>query len=370
MKSVHEGMSPFEGDNLKKNNFVILPIFIFFIAVFRFIYLENGLSLIIQVCFPIFAGILLAAILNPILVFFEKTLKIENRYIAVIMTYLFIFLMVAIVVKTITPNIINSILQLSKDIPKLYREANELLSLLGDDIIVKIYFAEIVQKFSTLITALINNALTKVINIFLAFTNTLLSIIISVYILIDKENIEIWVEEFSGLLVGKKTANDIIKISHILYRNVSSYISGKVTASLIIALLTYVGSKYIIKCPYPIIDGMVVGITNMIPYFGTFIGGIPIVLINILYNSQKGFLLCILILILQQVESLIIDPKILGSQLSIKPLLVIISIIIGGGLFGPLGLFFATPVAALIKSIVDVYMLKRLEKNVHIIDKS
>ena len=354
---------------MKKNSFVILPVFIFFIAVFRFIYLENGLSLIIHVCFPIFAGILSAAVLNPILVFFEKTLKIENRYIAVFMTYLFIFLLVSIVVKTLAPDIINSILQLSKDIPKLYRKANELLSLLGDDLIVKIYFAEIMQKLSSLLTDIINNALTKVINIFMAFANALLSIIISVYILIDKENIENWIEEFSGLLVGKKTAHDIIKISHILYRNVSSYISGKVTASLIIALSIYIGSKYIIKCPYPVIDGIAIGITNMIPYFGTFIGGIPIVLINILYNPQKGFLLLILILILQQVDSLIIDPKILGSQLSIKPLLVIISIIIGGGLFGPLGLFFAAPVAALIKSIVEVYMLKKRNKNEHIIDK-
>jgi predicted PurR-regulated permease PerM len=347
-----------------------LPLFIFYIAVFRFIYLENGLSLIIQVCFPIFAGILLAAVLNPVLVFFEKTIEINNRYISVIMTYLFVFLMISIVVKTIAPNIINSITQLSRDIPKLYRKANSLFSFFSDELIVKMYLAEIAQKLSSLLTAIINNALTKVIDIFMAFANTLLSIIISVYILIDKENIENWFKELSGLFIGKKTANDIIRISHILYRNVSSYISGKATASLIIALLIYIGSKYVIKCPYPVIDGMVIGITNMIPYFGTFIGSVPIVLINALYAPQKGFLLFILILILQQVESLIIDPKILSSQLSIKPLLVIISIIIGGGLFGPLGLFFAVPVAALIKSIVDVYMLKKLNKNVQIIDKS
>ena len=346
-----------------------MPIFIFYAAVFRFIYLENGLALIMQVCFPIFSGILLAAILNPVLVFLKKTLEIKNRYVAVIMTYLFIFLMISIVVKTITPNIINSIIQLTRDIPKLYREANNLLSLLSDDIIVKFYLAEITQKLSSFLTAIINNALTKVIDIFMAFANTLLSIIISVYLLIDKKNIENWCKVFFCLFAGKKTANDIIKIIHILYRNVSNYISGKAASSLIMALLIFAGSKYVIKCPYPVIDGMVIGITNMIPYFGTFIGGVPIVFINFLYEPQKGFLLFILILILQQVENLIIDPKILSSQLSIKPILVIISIIIGGGLFGPLGLFFAAPVAALIKSTVDVYMLKKLNKNVHFIDK-
>lgn len=348
---------------MKKNSFVILPIFIFYIAVFRFIYLDNGLSLIFQVCFPIFAGILLAAVLNPILVFFEKTLKIENRYLAVTMTYMFILIIVSIVIKTITPNIISSIVQLSYDIPKLYRQANNLVSLLGDDMLVKIYFTEIAQKLSSLLTALINSAFTKVLDIFMGFTNLLLSIIISVYILIDKKSIASWFEEFSSLFMEKKTAKDLIKISHLLYRNLSSYLSGKATASLIIAILTYLGSKFIIKCPYPVIDGIVIGLTNMIPYLGTIIGGVPIVLINILYNPQKGFLLMVLLLILQQIESLIIDPKILSSQLSIKPLLVIISIIIGGGLFGPLGLFFAAPLAALIKSIVEVYMLKKSNKS-------
>ncbi len=348
---------------MKKNSLIILPIFIFYIAVFRFIYLDNGLSLIIQVCFPIFIGILLAAILNPILVFLEKKLKIENRYLAVVMTYLLIFIMISIVVKTIAPSIVKSIIQLSRDIPRLYREANKLLSLFGDDLIVKLYFAEIAEKFSSLLSSLINNALTKVIDIFMAFANLLVSIIISVYILNDKENIENWITDFSSLFIGKKTANDLIKICHLLYHNLSNYLSGKSIASLLIAFLTFLGSKYIIKCPYPVIDGIVIGISNMIPYFGTFMGGVPIVLINVLYNPQKGFLLLILILILQQIESLFIDPKILSSQLSIKPLLVIISIIIGGGLFGPLGFFFAAPVAALIKSIVEVYILKKSKKN-------
>lgn len=343
---------------MKKNSIAILPVFVLYIVVFRFIYFENGLSLILQASYPILAGTLLAAILNPILVFFEKTMKVENRYISVIMTFFFISLLLTIVITTITPNIIESVGQLSKDIPRLYRQANNLIPRLGENIILKLYFAEIVQEFSSLLTSIINNAITKVIDIFMGLANTMISIIISIYILIDKENLENWIEEFSAFFVGKKSSGNLIKISHILYHNVSSYISGKITASLILTMLIYIGSKYIIKCPYPVIDAVVIGVTNMIPYFGTFIGGIPIILINILYNSQKGFLLCILILTLQQVENLFIDPKILSSHLSIKPLLVIISIIIGGGLFGALGLFLAVPVAALIKSIIDIHSKK------------
>ncbi len=349
---------------MKRNSFIILPLFIFSIAVFRFIYLENGLSLIIKTCYPIFAGLIIAAVLNPVLVFIEETLKIKNRYVGVILTYMFVFFILSLILTIVTPNIINSIKQLSTDIPKLYFKASELLSPLGEDVLLKIYFDEIAQKISSLLTSLINNALMKVIDVFTALANTLLSLIISVYILIDKKNIENWIIEFSSAFLGKKNANEMMKICHRLYHNVSGYISSKIISSTIIATSVYAGSKYLIKCPYPAIDGIVVGITNMIPYFGTFIGGIPIMLINILYNPQKGFLLFILILIFQQVESLLIDPKIIGNQLSISPLLVIISIVIGGGLFGALGLFFAAPVAALIKSLIDVYMSK-IEDKVH-----
>ena len=184
-----------------------------------------------------------------------------------------------------------------------------------------------------------------------------------IYVLIDKEKIENWTLLFLSAVLGEKTSSEMFKIIHSLYDNVSNYIAGKLIASVITGLLIFIGSKYIIKAPYPAIDGLIIGITNIIPYFGTFIGGIPILLINMLYNSQKGFLILIYILIVQQVDSLIIDPKILSSRLSIKPIIIIVSIVIGGGLFGPVGLFLATPVAALTKSTIDAFMKYKLKEN-------
>uniref|UniRef100_UPI0028B110EF AI-2E family transporter n=1 Tax=Sedimentibacter sp. TaxID=1960295 RepID=UPI0028B110EF len=166
-------------------------------------------------------------------------------------------------------------------------------------------------------------------------------------------------------------AGETFKIIHSLYDNISSYITGKIIASLITGFLVYIGSKYIIKNPYPVIDGLMIGVTNIIPYFGTLIGGIPVLLINVLYNPQKGFLMLIYILIVQQIDNLIIDPQILSSKLAIKPILIIISIIIGGGLFGAVGLFLATPVASLIKQFIDAYMNYKLkEKNTHLLNKN
>jgi predicted PurR-regulated permease PerM len=345
-----------------KRLLMFIPVFILYISIFRFVYLEDGLSIILHVCLPIIMGIIIASVLNPILVYMQNKIKIKNRYIAIIITFLFIILIIAVIVTIITPNIVHSIKQIMKDIPILFYKANKYLSDFGDEnAILKSYLLEITEKFSSLMSHLLNFAIEKVINIFAAVGNLLLAIIISIYILIDKEKIEKWSFRLSCSVMGNKMSKEMFKIIHSLYDNVSNYIAGKLIASVITGILIFIGSKYVIKTPYPVIDGIIIGITNIIPYFGTFIGGIPILLINVLYDSRKGFLMLIYILIVQQIDSLIIDPKILSSKLSIKPIVIIISIIIGGGLFGPVGLFLATPVAALTKTTIDAFIKYRLK---------
>lgn len=341
-----------------------LPIFVLYIAVFRFVYLEDGLTLIMHVTLPIIIGIILASVLNPMLVFIQNKLNIKNRYVAIIITFLVIILIISLIVTIITPNIILSIKQLIRDLPVLFYKADRHLSNFGNgNTLFKSALAEITIKLSSLMSSMLNFAIEKVINIFAAIGNTMLATIISIYVLIDKEKIENWTLLFLSAVLGEKTSSEMFKIIHSLYDNVSNYIAGKLIASVITGLLIFIGSKYIIKAPYPAIDGLIIGITNIIPYFGTFIGGIPILLINMLYNSQKGFLILIYILIVQQVDSLIIDLKILSSRLSIKPIIIIVSIVIGGGLFGPVGLFLATPVAALTKSTIDAFMKYKLKEN-------
>ncbi len=347
-----------------KNYLIFLSVFVVGISVFRFIYLEDGLSIIINVCFPIIAGIIIASIFNPILVFIQNRLKIKNRYAAITFTFLFIIFIISIIITIITPNIILSIRQLMKDIPILFFKASKFLSDFGsENELLQNYLTEITNRFSYLMSWLLNFAFEKVINIFSAIANMLLSIIIAFYILVDKEKIENWTFRLSCTIFGKKTSVEMFRVMQSLYNNVSNYLAGKIISSIISGILMFIGSKYIIKSPYPVIDSIIIGATNIIPYFGTFIGGIPILLINVLYDSEKGFLMFIYILILQQIDNLVIDPKILSSKLSIKPIIIIIAIIIGGGFFGPIGLFLATPVAALAKTSIDAFMNYKLKGN-------
>lgn len=347
-----------------KKYLLFLPVFVLYISVFRFIYLDNGLSLILQVCLPIIMGIIFASVLNPVLLFIQHKLNIKNRYIALLFTFLFVLLIISLIVTIITPSIVLSLRKLTGDIPVLFYRANKYLSDFGEEnSILKILFEEIVAKFSYFMSYILNFAIEKVINTVSALGNMFLAVIISIYILIDKEKIESWMMRLCCGLFGRKTTHNAFKIMHRLYDNVSGYIGGKFISSVITGILTYIGSKYLIKNPYPVIDGVIIGVTNIIPYFGTLIGAVPILLINILHDSRKGFLMLVYILMVQQADSLIIDPKILSSRLSVKPIIVIISIIIGGGLFGAVGLFLATPVAALTKSLVDAFIELRLKEN-------
>lgn len=351
----------------KRNLIVLIPIFILYILIFRFIYLEDGLSTILSVCIPIFLGLFLATILNPILVFLQNKIRIQNRYFAVILTYIIFFGIISLVIVIITPSIVNSISQLLKDIPKLFYIANNFLLnlseeydfLKGTDTLYNLllkYLYGFSQKFSSILSAFLNFAIDKVKNVIIAIGNLLLATIISIYILLDKENLEKWISNLCYSIFERKNAKEIIKYGYSLYNNISNFIVAKLIDSSITGIMIFIGSKYIIKTPYPIIDGIIIGTTNIIPYFGSFIGAIPIVIINSLYNHHKGFLILIMILIVQEIDGLIIGPKIMSNKLSIKPVIVIISLIIGGGLFGPMGLLLATPVAALIKTSIDTYI--------------
>ena len=357
------------------NLLMLMPVFIVYIVIFRFLYLENGLLTVLTVCIPIFLGLFLAVLLNPILIFIQHVIKIHNRCLAILMTYAIFFGIISLIITVVAPGIIHSIKQLLRDIPKLFSEANNLLldfnkkyGILETETfyyVLQDYLLSYAQKITFLLTNFLNVAIVHIINAFGAIWNSILAIIISVYILMDKENFENWFYKLCFSMFEKKFAKEIVNIAYSLNKNVTNFISGKLLDSFIVGIIAYLGSKYIISSPFPIIDGLMIGITNVIPYFGAFIGGIPVTLLALLYNPYKGFLMGVFIIILQQIDSLILVPKIIGVQLSIKPIIIIISIIIGGGLFGTLGMFLATPVAALINTSIDVYMKHKLkDKNI------
>lgn len=365
-----------------KNFFMLIPVFIVYVIVFRFLYLENGLSTIIKICLPIFLGLFIAVLLNPLLIFLQYKVKIKSRSISLLITYTMFFGIISIIITVIAPSIIHNLSLLLKDLPKLFFSANRYVSNLVENyslfggtesfyFTLQEYLFNFAQKFTSLLTTFINIAIGHVIDIFAAVWDFILAVIISVYILLDKENFENWFYKLCHSLFEKKYAEDIVYIGYSLNKNVTNFIIGKLLDSLLIGFIAFLGSKYIIRSPYPLIDGLIIGVTNVIPYFGAFIGGVPVTLVTLLHNPTKGIFMAIFILLLQQFDGMILGPKIIGIRLSIKPIVIILSIIIGGGLFGIVGMFLATPIVALIKTSADAYInIKLKDKIIHLPHKN
>lgn len=357
---------------MKRRNLLrLIPVFIVYVLIFRFLYLENGISIIMKVCIPVFLGLFIAIILNPLLVFLENKVKIKYRWLSILIIYIIFFGLIAMIILIATPSIIDSIAGFLKDIPKLIESGNNTIKELTEKYNLAVsdqfynmlsqFISEGAQRITQLLTPMLNSAIGKVINLASAMWNFILATIISVYILLDKEVFENWFFKLSHSIFERKYADEIVYIGYELNKNVTRFINGKLLDSFIIGIIAYVVCNYIIKSQYSLVIAIIIGITNMIPYFGPFIGGIPVTIITLLYDPIKGLWMGLFILALQQFDGLLLGPKILGIQLSVKPIIIIASVIIGGGLFGPIGMFLGTPVAALLKTLIDGYMKIKFE---------
>ncbi len=160
------------------------------------------------------------------------------------------------------------------------------------------------------------------------------------------------------------TAQKIIEVSRECNRIFSKYMIGKAIDSLIIGCLCFI-LMTIARLPYALLISLFVGITNMIPYFGPFIGAVPGVIILLISSPQQALIFAILILILQQLDGAVIGPKILGSSTGLQPMAIIFAIIVGGSFAGVLGMFLGVPVIAVLSYLMTElinFMLKKKGK--------
>ena len=203
--------------------------------------------------------------------------------------------------------------------------------------------------------------LTSIATHTISFASSLVSIImgimIAIYMLLDKEKLLHFCKKTLFILFSKKQVESIA--STIKYTNsvFNSFVVGKTIDSLIIAIIFFIGS-IILNLPYPMLFAIIIGITNMIPYFGPFIGAVPVVALTILINPIKGLWVLIFIVVLQQFDGVILGPRILGDSIGLKPIGVIFAIIVGGAIAGPLGMFFGVPIFSVIFTIFSNFVEK------------
>lgn len=215
---------------------------------------------------------------------------------------------------------------------------------------------------------------THAVSIASSLLNVIMGLIIAFYLLMDKEKVVSFGKIVLKSLLPEKHAVIIIHNIKVVNDTFNSFFTGKTLDSLIIGIIFFIGAV-ILNIPYPLLFSIIIAITNMIPYFGPFIGAVPVTALTVLVSPVKGIWVLIFIIILQQFDGIILGPKILGDSIGLKPIGVIFAIIVGGAIAGPLGMFFGVPIfACLFKLLFDfinkIYEKKYEVKEAPVLDQS
>ena len=272
----------------------------------------------------------------------------------------------------IVPQIITSISQLIRISPTLYQNALDMLYSL-DERFPSLDLSFIYQTAEDVMPDLFNFFRTFMsetvlpflysagLSIISWFINIILAFVISCYLLFSKQKLIKSLKRVAYAIFPEDiclTLFDTLKDCNQIF---SQYIIGKTLDSTIIGILC-LACMTILRLPYALIISLIVGITNMIPYFGPFIGAIPGILILLIISPKSSLIFAVLILAIQQLDGSVIGPKILGKSTGLQPISIIFAITVGGALAGPLGMFLGVPIVAVLTFLINKllnYILKK-----------
>ena len=254
-------------------------------------------------------------------------------------------------------NLTNWALGLIKDNPDLEAAVNQLINQ---------YSVKILDYVNTNllphINGLIKTLSLSVLGIFKALWNFVIGFILSIYVLGSKEKFAGQAKKIAYALFDRKAGNEIISNFRFIHSTFIGFIGGKIVDSIIIGIICFVCTS-IIGTPYAILVSVIIGVTNIIPFFGPWIGGIPSALLVLMVDPVQALYFAILILVIQQFDGNILGPKILGDSTGLSGFWVIFAITIFSGLFGVLGMVVGVPIFAVIyagvKSVVDRLLRKK-----------
>lgn len=348
---------------------------------------------LINWAFPYIIGIFLACLLYPVVQFLEAhvfgnlpdSIARRKRGLAILCTYILFFGIIGLAIGVILPQMWNSVSDLADAVPVWYnkltsqvmefnketpwdiafvvKQLQDIGNYFGDkfDLSGKLGLDNQLQNLAgTLISTSLSVVSTSVSVVSVVF-KAIISLIISVYILIDLKRVGRTAHKIIRAFLSERMTERITVAAGECYEIFARFVSGKMVDSLIIGLICFVAMN-ILQLPYSVVISVVIGITNMIPYFGPFIGAVPGAFILLMVSPVKMAIYLVLVLVLQQFDGLYLGPKILGDSTGLRPAWIVFSVAAGGAICGVLGMFLGVPVAAVIGHLIDRYVEWRLRR--------
>lgn len=355
---------------------------IFFLVLYRWDKVSQIIGLFTESLAPITYGLILAYLLNPLvnviehsalLPLFNKIFKKNKkrasnfaRGISILFAWIISVVFVVVIFALIIPELYASIETLISKIPEYSAHiVEEATKILKENPEIVVYIQDLTENFSTDFTKIMTGVKDWIPNLNVMITgltdsvwavvsvlfNILVGIIVSVYVLKDKEK---FVAQFKKLFystMSYRKANNTIAFWRLTHDKFGNFITGKIFDSLIIGALCFI-ILIIANIPYAALISVIVGVTNVIPFFGPFIGAIPSAFLVLLVDPLKCITFVIIIILLQQFDGNILGPKILGDTTGVSSFWVMFSIMLGSGLFGVVGMVCSVPVFAVFYTLV------------------
>ncbi|MDU1538015.1 MAG: AI-2E family transporter [Paeniclostridium sordellii] len=356
-------------DNIKYCLFVVFISLLIYKAIdnpYAFISSING---VIRFLSPFIVAVIMCLLINPLIMYLENKFNLPRLF-SIFISYILLFLLLGFGLNLLIPSLLDTLNTIISEIPNYINNIDLFLNKymsktdIFDNLIphVQQNLDSILKNIVDILSKISSNLLIYILSITSLFFNIIMGIILSIYILYDKENILINLKKLLYSSVSKKRSTKIIEFFDIVNETFYHYIIGKFIDSIIIGIIAFIGFKFFINIKSSLFLSFIIFITNMIPYFGPFIGAIFPIFMTLIYSPIKALWVALFLFVLQQVDGNIIGPKVMGDYVGLSPLWIICAVLIGGSLFGLVGVFLSVPIAAIIK----VYLCKYIDKNLNI----
>lgn len=301
--------------------------------------------------------------------FFKKLKKSYKRSVGLLLTYITASIITYLFIQFVLPQLVDSIVGLVNSIPEYLNELTRVTNDIFDNLNLQPeYINLITDKFGesvTYIITMISNLIPIIGNFVVGATSSILNIIIgiiiSIYILIDKEKFMALGKKVVYALCSKEKAKFILRLATQSNMTFSRFIGGKILDSFIIGVLTFL-ILTIFKMPYVLLVSVIVGVTNIIPFFGPFIGGIPAAIIILFVSPIQALWFIVIIVVIQQIDGNIIGPKILGDSIGISAFWILFSLLVAAKFMGFVGMIIGVPLFAIFYSIIKEIIEEKLAK--------
>ncbi|MCR4581400.1 MAG: AI-2E family transporter, partial [Bacilli bacterium] len=374
-----------------ENRYVQIALVICFVILFYFFVLHIGdfINLIgglLSILSPLIIGLVLAYIMHPIVNMFENRVlkKVKNkttrRNLSITITLAIIVGIIVTLISIIIPELLNSIKSIIVHLPSYLNDLENIIrNWISDSAIER----QVMDNYDTILSAVtnglndialpavntaINNLGSGLLAVAKGILNWLIGFVFAVYILANTNNFGAGTKKVLYSLFDSRAVNEfIVEVKHI-NKIFVNFMIGKVTDSSIILLLTFI---FLLVCgfPYPLLIAVIIGLTDLIPYFGPYIGTVPSAILICFVDPVKALIFVVFIIVLQQIDANLITPRIQSTATGLPSFWVLFAITLFGGLFGIPGLLVGVPVFTVIYEIVRDLIDKRLAKKNMPIDK-